>query len=93
MLIIVYSILFIHLNYPVSKIITSLLRGENFCICMQQTDDILALRVLRITSTTEVLSYTATMYIKGNKPFDWFFQLLTCMYQLENWSKPLERAP
>ena len=59
---------------------------------MQQTDDILALSVLRITSTTEVLSYTATMHIKGNKPFDWFFQLLTCMYQLENSSKPLERA-
>ena len=42
---------------------------------MQQTDDSLALSVLRITSTTEVLSYTATMHIKGNKPFDWFFQL------------------
>ena len=40
--------------------------------------DILALSVLRITFATQVLSYTATMLIKGNKHFDGFFQLLTC---------------
>ena len=44
---------------------------------MQQNDDILVLGVLRMTSTTEVLSYTATMHIKDNKPFDYFFELLT----------------
>ena len=36
--------------------------------------------MIRIIATTDVCSYSATMHIKGNKPFDGFFQLLTCTF-------------